>query len=227
MTEIPASRLFLLFSHPTLLRNPPTTGATIVEHVNTKPHSGALLLSAVFAAGLVFAQASPAQEASSESPGPYATYLMSVGGMGREQALNAARGIDRRQAVAPEKSAQPTPAQEASSESPGPYARYLMSAGGMGREQALNAARGIDRANAPEQLAQPTPAQEASSESPGPYAKYLMSVGSMSREQALNAARGMDRNQAVAHEQAIEHAQAGAQPGPDAGDPMHIGMTRK
>src|SRR5258706_188833 len=71
-----------------------------MEHVSTKPYSRALLLSTVFAAGLAFAQATPAQEAPSESPGPYAKYLMSVGGMGREQALNAARGIDRHRAAA-------------------------------------------------------------------------------------------------------------------------------
>jgi hypothetical protein len=70
---------------------------------------------------------------------------MSVGSMGREQALDAARGFDRDRAVAPEQFAQAAPAQEASSESPGPYAKYLMSVGGMSREQALNAARGIDR----------------------------------------------------------------------------------
>ena len=116
-----------------------------MEHVSTKLRSATLLLSTVFAAGLAFAQAVPAQEVSSQSPGPYARYLMSVGSMSREQALNAARGFDRRREVAPEPFAQATPAQEASSESPGPYAKYLMSVGGMGREQALNAARGIDR----------------------------------------------------------------------------------
>ena len=119
-----------------------------MEHVRTKSHSRALLLSTVIAAGLALAQAAPAQEASSEAAGPYATYLMSVGGMGREQALNAARAFDRRRAVAPEQLAQATPAQEASFESPGPYAKYLMSVGGMGREQALNAARTIDRPRA-------------------------------------------------------------------------------
>jgi len=71
-----------------------------MEHVRTKPHSGALLLSTVFAAGLAFAQATLAQEASSESAGPYATYLIRVDGMGREQALNAARGIDHHRVAA-------------------------------------------------------------------------------------------------------------------------------
>ena len=94
-----------------------------MKHVNTKPHSGALLLSTVLAAGLAFAQATPAQEASSESPGPYAKYLMSVGGMGREQALNAARGIDRHRAV------QQAVEHAAAGAQPGTNASYLMHLG--------------------------------------------------------------------------------------------------
>jgi hypothetical protein len=157
-----------------------------MKHVSTKSH-GVLLLSTVFAAGLAFAQATPAQEASSESLGPYATYLMSVDGMSREQALKAARVIDGHRAVVPELAVEHAPA----GAQPGPYASYLMHIG-MAREDALKSASMIDRHQVVGSTA--TAADPLADVEPGPYAKYLVHTG-MTREAALSAARTIDQGQ--------------------------------
>ena len=153
-----------------------------MEHVSTKPRSGALLLSTVLAAGLAFAQATLAQEASSESAGPYAKYLMSVGGVGREQALNDARGIDRHRAGAPEQAVEQAPAGAAPS-----YASYLRH-NGMTREAGPKSASVIDRP----QGVVASAGDPRGDVAPGPYAKYLILNG-MTREAALSAARNIDQ----------------------------------